>query len=257
VYSQLDLVVVREPISYRRLIELGVPKEKVLVGADAAVSVSASPPSHIEAILRKEDIHPNTVGIAVRGDREVDMKAWASLADTLKQRYNKEVLFISNCLLNDAWVGNELQKQLGIKVLSTQYNYDEYLGIVSRLDAVISDRYHTNVFAIISGVPAIPIRGNTFKTDGFFELFEYPIPVLDLLNSSNLAEVVQHFDYLHTNYEAIKMELSEIAVGLRKKAEINVDFDLYSILASNLASSKRRTRPLQTMQLGATPSPVE
>lgn len=257
VYSQLDLVVVREPISYRRLVELGVPEEKVLVADDAATTISPSPPSRIKAILRKEGIPTNTVGIAVRGDRKVDLNAWSSLVDTLQQRYHKQVLFISNCLLSDAWVGYELQKRQGIKVLSSQYNYNEYLGIVSRLDAVISDRYHTNVFAIMSSVPDIPIRGNTFKTDGLFELFQYPIPVLDYLSSSNLAEAIQHIDYLYTNYETIKANLSRVAIELRKKAEINVNFDLYSMLAINLASSKNRAYTKKTMEQSRTSSPVE
>ena len=92
------------------------------------------------------------MGIAIRGDRRVDLNAWASLVNDLQKRYHKQVLFVSNCLLTDAWVGYELQQRQGIKVLSCQYNYDEYLGIISRLDAVISDRYHTNVSAVISSV---------------------------------------------------------------------------------------------------------
>ena len=73
------------------------------------------------------------------------------------------------------------------------------------------------------------------------------MPVLDVLSSGNLAEAVQHIDYLYVNYESIKASLSKIAVVLREKAEINVNFDLYPILASNLASSKNRA-PQQAVE---------
>jgi hypothetical protein len=171
----------------------------------------------------REGIKPGTVGIvALPRKQSTDVSGWGKIIQTLWSR-GKEVIFLSHQMLTDEAVGRELQARYGIKVLSKQYEYHEYINILSLLEFIISERYHTCVFSAIAGTPFIPLKvGRLSKMNGVVWFLDYQVPPVDTA-SSDWADVVQKYIVtLERDRHLIEMNLRETMPRLRVLVEENI-----------------------------------
>lgn len=68
VVNQVDVITLREELSYKEIQNLDIEKPQILLTADPAVTIEAEREEEIDEILLKENINPNEklIGFSVR-----------------------------------------------------------------------------------------------------------------------------------------------------------------------------------------------
>jgi polysaccharide pyruvyl transferase WcaK-like protein len=95
--------------------------------------------------------------------------------------------------------------------------------MLSNLEMVISERYHTCVFSALAGVPFIPINvWKQHKMFGIVRSLEYPIPPLDSSAPDWVDTLHKQVEYIIRNHDSIKVKLNITIPKLRKQAEENI-----------------------------------
>ena len=230
-YTSFDSIVVRDPASAEFLAKAGVSPVRIKLAPDTAyLSQPANMETHdLDQIIKLENIKPRTVGITLQAIKNrVDFSGWGRIIEILRSQ-GKEVIFVSHEMATDMPSGKELQKRYNVKILSRQYNYGEYIRLLSLLELVISERYHTCVFSTIAGIPFIPL--NTWpqrKMHGIVWALNYPIPPVNTFHDDWVDLTLKNIEYLYQNYDQIAESLREALPRLRKLAEENVRYDSVS-----------------------------
>ena len=224
-YSMFDRIIVREHLSLKAIVDMGVPEEKVRMAADAAFLAKPAEDSVVKEILLREAIGPNTVAISVDIDSASErVLEWGKIIRAIQSR-DKQVIFVSNCLWGDYHVASEFQRKFGIRVMSRQYDYPEYIGLLANVEMVISSRLHTCVFSMIGNTPIIPIEPNIRKVTGLFQLTNYPVSVIDPSDPNWVGAVLNSIDYVYEHHATIKKNLTVSVRQLRTSATGNVCWD--------------------------------
>ena len=129
-------------------------------------------------------------------------------------------------MASDNLIGLELNKLYNVKLLSRQYDYNEYIRVLSLLEMVITERYHTGVFSAIAHRPFILL--NPFqlsKMHGIISLLDYPVNPIDT-NYKGWADVVlKQVEFIFYQYEQITKNLNDAMPRVRKLAEENAYWD--------------------------------
>ena len=225
-YSEFDGIIVREDLSRQILISMKVPEERVRVAPDAAFLATPAEDPVVEELLKREAIGAGTVAIAINSHATAEeLLGWGEIVREL-QRLGKPIIFVSNCLWADQRVGIELQRRYGVQVMSQQYRYPEYIGLLSRVELVISNRLHTCVFAMIGNTPVIPLEPGIVKVTGLFRLVDYPVAVVKAGASHWVDDTLQSINYVYENYGAVQNSLKTAVGYLREWAEENVRWDM-------------------------------
>jgi polysaccharide pyruvyl transferase WcaK-like protein len=210
VYKMVDLHITREPLSKEVLIKMGIDPNKITVSADSAFAVDISYREDVQSLIKKEGVEEGSVGVVIRGDRNVDYESWAKVISHVQKKYGSKIFCLFTCKSYDEHVFKKLSKRCSLHILSEYYDYPILIHIMSNFDFVITDRYHGAVFAILSNTPLIPIDADTFKTRGLFTLFDYPIEVLNTLNESSYDSMIESIERVVTYQREIKDKLFNI-----------------------------------------------
>jgi polysaccharide pyruvyl transferase WcaK-like protein len=235
VYTKMDSVLVRDPFSKQALVEMGVPEEKINVIADMAFLATPADSTANRAI-KHEAIEPGTVAIALNSHNAAKHYAeWGRIIRELQGR-GKQVLFVSNALWEDRRIGEELRHRYGVQVMSQQYEYQEYMELLSRVELVISSRLHTCILAMLGDTPVVPVEPFLFKVRGIFQLIDYPVGVIDTSAPSWVADSIGWIDYLYENYDAVRKKMRQEVWRARK----SIEEDTRRILLQVLKRSEER-----------------
>lgn len=220
VFSRIDKIVVREPLSKDSLIEYGVDAGKISVAADAAIYCSIEKCEDAAEIIG-EGIKPSeSIALLFRGDRGHQAEDCAKLVDELRQKVGLNVALLSSSLGQDSPLISRVAEITKTPVMRKSTNHARFIDLLSQFKLVISERYHPCVFCIRTQTPVVPLVGNTQKTSGLFSLFPYSIDVLD--RDMSKAE----------NREAI-IRASELALRERTKlqTELKLGCEILSVEA--------------------------
>ena len=91
VVNQVDVITLREELSYREIQNLNIEKPQVFLTADPAVTIEAGGKEEIDEIFMKENINPNEklIGFSVRkwSDYEKYQTVIARVADYVCENY--------------------------------------------------------------------------------------------------------------------------------------------------------------------------
>ena len=194
IYHMVDVHAVREPISKKRLVELGIDDDDIMVVPDSAFGIADDVLQRISAPTPAGVSEKKTVAITVRGDRSVDIDAWAKLVDYMQNKHDRRVVFLHTCRAHDLHVFRKLRQRSGIEALDYDYDADEVCTLSAEFDFVVTDRYHAAIFAIMAGTPVVPVTSSTYKLAGLFEYFEYPLAVQPIPEIDTLPSLCQAID---------------------------------------------------------------
>ena len=219
VYNKIDGIIVREQISKQRLIEIGVKPVIITVGADCAVLVDDFNERRAKKIVEKYNIVNGSIGLILRGDMQPDLKYWSSAVQNIRDRFDKPVVFLSSCEETDFEFARELKNNTGVPFIEGLDDYSVFIPLLKHFSVIITQRYHPVYFSIISGVPFIPLLGNTFKTNGLLQHFDYPCPVLE---NPSLEELLYRLKTILSQSDQIRKNLKGIYQILLKRAYFNV-----------------------------------
>lgn len=223
VYGSMDLIVVRGNVSRSRLVDWGVDSKKIHVCPDTAILTR--PRKLAQGTSRK-------VGINFTPYNRFSPDIMNDLITYLRGN-NYEVFFISNNVYGDREIINRFKEDFNVNPLEYSNDYIDFAEGLSDLAFVISSRLHTNVLALSAHVPVVPIEGHFFKTKEMFDLFDYPIPVIDKNVAGWEAEIIDQVKSLEQNYENIKKLIEEKLPKWRDYAQRNFGLVLDNCLVKN------------------------
>lgn len=206
----------REQITYQNLIESGIPKEKIIRCCDPAFFLDKQ-----EVELPSNFQKGNTIGINISEMivKEDDVNVYPAVLGMLKYVLNKTDMSI--CLIPHVYSIEEnkcdypILKRLfedlqskRVSLISNELNCEELKYIISHCRFVIAARTHASIAAYSSYVPTL-VLGYSVKSLGIaMDLFgqadRYVIPYTEIRNKEQLIEA---FEYLHTNEDIIKKRL--------------------------------------------------
>jgi len=220
VYNSIDGVVVREPISRRRLEEMGVKPHLIEIGADCAILVDDFSEAKAKAVADRFEVPPGSIGLALRADMAPDLEMWAEAVTAIQERFHRKVVYFNSSEKTGLPLGWALREKVGITVVEGLSDYSVLVPLLSRLSLVVSQCYHPLYFSILAQVPFVALRGNTFKAVGLLEHLEYPIPVFD---NPSLEEVLDAIQTIMLDYDDFKTRLTAAKALLKEKALTNVE----------------------------------
>lgn len=224
IVNQVDVITLREELSYKELNSLHVSKPKVMVTADPALTIKADNVDHISQILLSEGIDPKEqfIGFSVRkwSEHEKYEDVIAQTADYIVDKYGINPLFIPMHYPGDLYIIQNIVSKMKNKscVIRQKHSVSEMLGIIGRTKMLIGMRLHALIFAASLGIPIIGMVYEP-KVEGFMQYVNQVSA--GHVNSLELEHMKNVIDEVWNNREYIKKDLEQTTAILKDKALLN------------------------------------
>lgn len=230
-----SLILVREAKSEQLLKDMGIPRYCVRKVPDSAFLFKARSIKAVRRIIRSDGDTDKIVGITVRSwlDEPRQQAYETAIADLIRHIISKphhRVVVIPQVTSSaqhddDREAGARISKMLPADVpvtfLDQQFSPSEILSIYASLDYLVGTRFHSVIFALISGVPAVAIEYE-HKTSGIMQdlgLEEWVVPI-EAVTSKKLIRL---YDDVVQNRKSYVAQLNNVLPGYINDAEIATD----------------------------------
>jgi len=229
IMNLVDLITVREKLSYDELRKMGISKPKIHLTADAALTVigelSGNKCSALDDFGLVEEA--GKIGISLRkypGHEKFEHEKYeiiiARLCDHMAKKYNVIPVLFPMQYPDDIPILKNVSEKMNSKniLVNKKLSVDETYRLISCMDMIIGMRLHALVFAAAAGVPMIGLVYDP-KIEGF----------LDYINQASAGDV-RYLDYenlkdmterVWINREEIKKQLLVEAALLKEKSKEN------------------------------------
>lgn len=230
-------IVVRDEASKELLVEIGIPKDDIVITADPVLGIEPVPLELGRKILEREgfirDAGKPLVGFAIKENR-LDSQFVKELEESINQlagEKNAQIVLIPFHYKEDLAVIEELQRRLGDKVFAVKHKYltNEMMSIIGNMDLLVGVRLHSLIHAAIMGIEMIGISYDPkinaflnsiglkalsttidFRSRFFIEEYQRICDLREEGTGNHLEEKVQIMvDSLATNEEMIKRILDK------------------------------------------------
>lgn len=208
-----DYITLREPESFLELEKLSINTDKVSLSSDPTLAINKIDEDSIYAILKSEGIDMSKKYFALSFRQwkynDVNFIEKVSVAiDNIKTKYNLNPLFIPMQYPNDQIISNEIisKCKCECRILKNEYNVEELLGIVSKMDLVISMRLHTLIYAVSVGIPILGIVYDP-KIKSFMD-YIHQDKYIDT-NNIDVKLIMDMVSDIFDNYEKTKTDIKE------------------------------------------------
>jgi colanic acid/amylovoran biosynthesis protein len=224
-----NLILVREGQSKALLAELGVADERVRQVPDSAFAfnptiLSCSQPELVDLPNGK------VVGVTVRSWLPTEKQrayelAMAAFLSIVSRQYGFKPVVIPQVTSvekddDDRIVGSRIRSLLAddcdVQFMNTRFSHHEIASIYANLDYLVGTRFHSVIFALSAGVPALAIEYE-HKTSGIMKdlgLEEWTLPIEDV----TCDKLLSLFELLVKNRESYTQELREVVPRYIKAA---------------------------------------
>jgi len=226
VVDRVDVITLREELSYKELVSLNISKPKIYVTADPAFTIQPENTEHVDGLLLDEEINPNAryIGISVRKWHGHDKyeTTIANIADYIIETYGINVLFIPMHYPGDLVIIKNIQSKMKNKsyTVSKKHSVSEILGIIGKTEMLIGMRLHALIFAASIGVPIVGIVYEP-KVEGFLKYSNQAS--LGHVNSLEFDNAIKIIDNTWNNREQIKDQLKNTTASLKERALSNAE----------------------------------
>ena len=235
--NQIDLITLREEVSYQNLREIGVKNDRVFVIPDLAFLLRPVPSDLAKEIMMQEGIEETNrplIGITMTKRRACmafpdigpdnsyikHNKAIAQAIDDLITKFNAFVVFVPHCIgygdeLDDRIVAKDIfqmvKNENRVRVITNEYGAAELKGLIGQFDLFIGERLHSVVNAMSMCVPSIVISNSTDQRLG----------IIKMINQDNAICYVEGLDAdtLISKINKIWQERDKIKSDLKTKIE--------------------------------------
>lgn len=231
---KFDLITVRETISYKGMIDGGIPEDKVKLCPDPAFMLPVKKGS-----LPKGFVKGNTIGLnvspMVQGKESspgITMENYRNLIrHILNDIEGSKVLLVPHVV----WKSNDDRQPLtqlyeefkdtGRVILAEDASAEELKGLISECRFFIGARTHSTIAAYSTCVPTLvlgySVKSRGIATDLFGTDENYVVPVQKLTSDKDLVEA---FDFILKNEDGIRERLQEIMPEYSKRAADNARY---------------------------------
>lgn len=221
IVNRVDVITLREKLSYEELNNLKIQSPRIKVTADPAFTIIPEKIERVNQLLIDEGIDPNEqlVGISVRkwGEHEKYETTIAELADYIVEKYGMKPLFIAMHYPEDLAIIQNITSKMKNKsfVITNKPTVSEMLGIIGKTQMLIGMRLHALIFAASLGIPVVGMVYEP-KVEGFMQYINQASA--GHVNSLELEHMKKIVDETWENREAIKKELEKNTAVLKDKA---------------------------------------
>ena len=226
VLNRVDLITLRDRVSYREIARLGVRKPKIYVTADPSLILKTPPVKEGQKVLGLEGVRSGRplLGIAVRDvPRNKEEKIYKSLAqviDWLAQEHKYSPVFVLfQCpqdMQETSKVINHMQEKSS--VIFRMCRPEEMLALISNFDLLIGMRLHSLIFAAMNQVPMLGIAYDP-KVRSFMKKIEQRC--LSLNEGSDHRHLKVILEKIHKNKREIASLLRAKKKGIFDQASLN------------------------------------
>lgn len=259
VFNRIDVLALRDEVSYDYSQRLGLSKPRVCLVADPGFLLEPAPQEVVQQILRQEGISRNArpfIGLSPnkhamdsitfpgsesRKERQRKyLELMAAITDYLVDRLDATVCLIPFDVPDDREVCYRIydlvKNREAVGLLREEYLFDELKGVVRGCDMLIGSRLHATIASTSLGVPTIAIgHGDRFRRiigKGMGQE-EYVVSIENPSFDELLAEVKSKIDALWANRDRIQQELRE-----RTKIAQELAWSYGKLIQEMLESSK-------------------
>ncbi|ODM27498.1 polysaccharide pyruvyl transferase CsaB [Clostridium sp. Bc-iso-3] len=221
IVNQVDIITLREELSYEELNSLQISKPQIKVTADPALTIMPEKDERINQLLLNEGIDPKEqfIGISVRkwNEHEKYESVVAQLADYIVERYGVKPLFIAMHYPGDLTIIQNIVSKMKNKsfVITNKPTVSEMLGIIGKTQMLIGMRLHALIFAASLGIPVVGMVYEP-KVEGFMQYVNQMSA--GHVNSLELEHMKKVVDETWKNRDSIKKDLGKTTALLKDKA---------------------------------------
>jgi len=244
---KIDLVTLRERISYQLVKGMGLHSDRISVTGDPAFLLKPAPPERTKEILAKEGIDKGSeplIGITVTRKRASmafpqfknpdhsyikHAEVFAEVIDNLVAKLNATVVFIPHCIglgekLDDRIVAEDIfqrcQYKEQVKVIYNEYHAAELKGLMGQFDLFVGERLHSVINAMSMGVPSIAILNLADQRAGIIRMLGQEDAICygqNLDSETLLAKINDIWSKRDSISETLKCQVET----MREKAMVN------------------------------------
>lgn len=223
VVNTVDMITLREKLSENDLRSIGVSKPNIIVTADPAFTLKSVSDEQADKFLETEGVprDKQLVGISVRawsrafgGEEYLDKMA--QVCDRLIES-GKNVVFVPMEYPKDLEVSKRVISKMEKRayLIENRYNPPQIMGVVGRLDLMISMRLHTLIFAAVKNVPMLGII--------YDPKVEYYLKVLDMPEAGDVRSEHLDVDRIVRRAQDIFADMEHYKAILKKNADVMMD----------------------------------
>jgi polysaccharide pyruvyl transferase WcaK-like protein len=222
VFGAIDMAAVREPDSYRNIVEYYPELEgKIHMVPDSTFALEVDQRTLEDCKFLDLDFFVLSLSmLPVDFLRTRDTSSLVHLIQELKKTIPNAVLMGKD---KEDQILKEAARLTGSFFIGPSYDYQSVLNILKRAKFIVSGRYHNAIFATKVGCPVIPLHTSSQKIYGLVSLFNgtmpKPIDPTDLWNEgkrvlNHAGLILEQGDSLRTAYKERAAELREEALRL-------------------------------------------
>lgn len=223
--SCVDVITLREPDSLAELKTMGVVRPRILLTADPALTLSRAGEDVIDSVLLRAGIPPRGkyICFALRRWKGFEEKAsvFGAAATYAYQTYGLTPVFVAVEKHQDPMANQLAAGELTVPhyFLNDAGNAGTIIGVLSRMQVVVSMRLHALIFAAGQGVPLVGVVYDP-KVSSFLRYIKRELFVN--LEDLTLSQLTGLIDQAHALAE--HPEIQEAAVRqLREMEQRNVE----------------------------------
>ncbi|MCT4598522.1 MAG: polysaccharide pyruvyl transferase CsaB [Vallitalea sp.] len=222
IVNKVDVITLRDELSYKDLNSIGVSKPNIYVTADPVFNMNI-PNNDYKKILQDENIPLDKplVGVLFREWKNLKYeREIAIVCDNLIVNNNINIVLIPMEYKEDI----EISKRIRDEMKNTAYVIDKNLdsnsimGLIGEMNMIISMRLHALLFAALSSIPMVGVVYDP-KVSCYLDKLDMPsagnIQDLDVNKLNNIIEDI------FNNYYGYVEKLDKIKVQMKDKAELN------------------------------------
>lgn len=228
ILNRVDLITLRDRVSYNEIFKLGIKRPKIYVTADPSLILKTPPVVEGHKVLGLEGVRSGRplLGIAVRsipGSKEDKFyKSLAEVIDWLSQKYKYAPVFVLFQCPQDmhetSRVINYMQEKSS--VIFRMCRPQEMLSLVSNFDLLIGMRLHSLIFSAMSHVPMLGLSYDP-KIRAFMKKIDQPcLNVNEGLVSQKLKTALEK---ILADKEKVRINLEAKRKGVYDQALLNFD----------------------------------
>jgi len=222
IVNKVDLITLREELSYGELQTYGVTKPRTVVTADPVFTLRGVSREEALAVLHEEDVPTDRpiIGVSVREWRKsVEFTSrLAALCDELAEAYNAVILLVPMQYPQDLAISQSLVDAMRqpAYILRQKRSPETMLGVAGLLHCVISMRLHTLIYAAVQNVPMLGVVYDP-KIQYYLKTLDMPCAGDVRESELNLAHMRAQVAELMDNHGTHVQKLAEKAASLREK----------------------------------------
>lgn len=194
--SCVDAITLREPDSIEELARFGVTEPEIILASDPALTLPATPKEEIDAALRQAGAEPDGsyICFALRHWQGFEEKvaAFAEAAGAAFERHRLTPVFLPINYKSDVEAASLVTEKLGdtpFVLLPGPLSSGLAIGLMSRMQVVVSMRLHGLIFAAGQGVPLVGVSYDP-KVTAFLRCVKAGCVPLEELDAAELCRLI-------------------------------------------------------------------